>query len=171
MDIFKQLDINKIPGVADFGRVEIPASQRVQAYLAGVLGGAWESAYVISWVLPTTGERVHAAFLTASGPGPDMRLVSERDGHLFQAIPLETGDDPDELRAEIAFMRTSQARDEQPCLDQILPALIRASDIVARSAGVTQKERKRLCYQLGHAAKHLFLHFEQKQNREKGSTA
>ena len=166
-DIFKQLDINKIPGVADFGRVEIPASQRVQAYLAGLLGGEWASANVISWALPTGGI-VHVALSPVTRA---MRLVMERNGNLFQAIPLEQDDEPEDVLFPPKIEHAWQIQDKQECLSQILPALIEASNIVMASAGVTQKNKKRLRYQLGHAAKHLSQHFEQMQNREKGRSA
>ncbi|MGH2479439.1 MAG: hypothetical protein ACRDHW_07280 [Ktedonobacteraceae bacterium] len=179
-DIFQQLEIGAIPGMADFlsepasGLDNVPISQRVQCLLADLFGAAWAGAGICSWTLPN-GQQAHIAF----GPPPEvgqsgvaMHMVAEnQDGELALAAPLPNGnDDPDVGTPEMD--RESQpwtARDEELCMSEILPALREINTILAQSETLMRPRKERLREQLDHAVSHLKMNMEMWRKGEEPS--
>lgn len=155
MDIDKEL--NKIEAMRQFEQEAVPldivpASQRVQAYLAEMYGAAWYSAKVATYALPG-GQSMHAVFILYP-TGMVVRVVAEdASGTLVEGhgVPIEEEEG-------IHLVDNTPEPAAQPethnCLEQIVPALLLARAMV-KASNYSKKDKKWVRSQIMHAVKHL----------------
>lgn len=154
-----------------FGELaQVPAEQRVRELLSEAYGPVWASASVFAYSAPS-GHLLYAAFGPAGLDGAlAMQVVGEKsDGTLAIAAPLpgevdEIEDAPEEEEPDMIPLfapdRARTYRNECRCVQQIIPALIEAREIVGQSERIGTKRKKRIRSQLAHACRHLKMHLD-----------
>lgn len=154
-----------------FGELtHVPAEQRVRELLSEAYGPVWQSASVFTYSAPS-GHMLHVAFGPAGMDGAlVMQIVGEKsDGTLAIAAPLpgevdEIEDAPEEEEPDMIPLfapdRARTYRNECRCVQQIIPALIEAREIVGQSERIGTKRKKRIRSQLAHACRHLKMHLD-----------